>query len=177
MNVDRAPLRCGPLDSARRIVVPDPNMGAQEKVIPQKPGRPAHGKGTRVQVRLQPDLLEMVDAYARQMEWPVRPTMMQYMSRPEAIRRIWLSISPRNSGSRSGGRNSRAAPQDRGSTMRSPGKAEWQPPGPRSRRRSRSYRDQCGHGRRRDRLSRCPIRAADLLGTRAGKPRLLPLWR
>jgi hypothetical protein len=64
-------------------------MGSQENVQPRKKrGPPASGKGTPVQVRLQPDLLEMVDAYARQMEWPTRPTMMQIMSRPEAIRRI-----------------------------------------------------------------------------------------
>jgi hypothetical protein len=63
-------------------------MSGQEKVVPQKRGRPPTGKGTQVQVRLQPDLLEMVDAYAREMKWPVRPTLMQDMSRPEAIRRI-----------------------------------------------------------------------------------------
>jgi hypothetical protein len=64
------------------------NMSPQEKVVPQKRGRPATGKGTQVQVRLQPDLLELVDAYARQMTWPIRPKMVQIASRPEAIRRI-----------------------------------------------------------------------------------------
>ncbi len=65
------------------------HMGSQENVQPRKKrGPPATGKGTPVQVRLQPDLLEMVDAYARQMKWPKRPTMTQYMSRPEAIRQI-----------------------------------------------------------------------------------------
>jgi hypothetical protein len=64
-------------------------MGSQENVQPRKKrGPPPTGKGKPVQVRLQPDLLEMVDAYARQMEWPIRPTFWQDRSRPEAIRRI-----------------------------------------------------------------------------------------
>jgi hypothetical protein len=64
-------------------------MGSQENVQPRKKrGPPATGKGKPVQVRLQPDLLEKVDAYARQMTWPVRPKLIQEYSRPEAIRRI-----------------------------------------------------------------------------------------
>lgn len=47
---------------------------------PQKRGRPATGKGTPVQVRLQPDLLAQLDSYIES----DRPGM----SRPEAIRLI-----------------------------------------------------------------------------------------
>lgn len=52
--------------------------GAREKMQPQKRGRPAIGKGTPVQVRLQPDLLARLDAY--------RATLPDEPSRPEAIR-------------------------------------------------------------------------------------------
>lgn len=47
---------------------------------PQKRGRPATGKGTPVQVRLQPDLLAQLDSYIDRER--------QGMSRPEAIRLI-----------------------------------------------------------------------------------------
>jgi metal-responsive CopG/Arc/MetJ family transcriptional regulator len=50
---------------------------------PQKRGRPAIGKGTPVQVRLQPDMLAGVDQFVAEHD----------VSRPEAVRLIirdWL---------------------------------------------------------------------------------------
>ena len=46
----------------------------------KKRGRPATGKGLQVVVRLQPDLLELVDAYCERFS--------DAPSRPEAIRRL-----------------------------------------------------------------------------------------
>lgn len=56
-------------------------MNEQEKMLAQKKrGRPATGKGLTVGVRLQPDLLDWLDAEcAKQDDQP---------SRPEMIRRI-----------------------------------------------------------------------------------------
>lgn len=53
---------------------------ATEKMHPQKRGRPATGKGTPIQVRLQPDLLAWVDAERAKVD-PVP-------SRPEFIRQM-----------------------------------------------------------------------------------------
>jgi hypothetical protein len=53
---------------------------ATKKVQPQKPGRPATGSGTSVQVRLQGDLLSRVDKFASS----------QGVKRPEAVRRLIL---------------------------------------------------------------------------------------
>jgi len=44
----------------------------------KKPGPPATGKGTPIFVRLQPDLLKVVDRWAK----------VDATSRPEAIRRL-----------------------------------------------------------------------------------------
>lgn len=54
---------------------------------PQKRGRPATGKGAPVQVRLQPDLLDWLDAQrAKHDPQPSRPEMIRYMI--EAMRRM-----------------------------------------------------------------------------------------
>ncbi|WP_147393053.1 hypothetical protein [Paracoccus siganidrum] len=53
---------------------------ATEKMQPQKRGRPAIGKGTPVQVRLQPDLLAWVDAErAKVKPEPTRPEMIRHI--------------------------------------------------------------------------------------------------
>lgn len=55
-------------------------MEAQEKNgTAKRRGRPATGQGTQIQVRLQPDLLLLVDRYAAE---------HGDISRPEAIRRL-----------------------------------------------------------------------------------------
>lgn len=56
-------------------------MAEQEKTVVSRTGRrgpPPTGKGTQVQVRLQPDLLARLDAY--------RATLPDSPSRPETIR-------------------------------------------------------------------------------------------
>jgi len=52
-------------------------MIKQDKNGTKKRGRPKIGQGTQIQVRLQPDLLALVDANCKDNE-----------TRPEAIRRI-----------------------------------------------------------------------------------------
>lgn len=66
------------LAPARFLWLPKSMQDATEKMQPQKRGRPAIGKGTPVQVRLQPDLLEWVDAQRAKLEHPT--------TRPEFIR-------------------------------------------------------------------------------------------
>lgn len=56
-------------------------MSGQETVQPKKRGPQPTGKGTPIQVRLQPDQLAALDAWIAQQSDP-RP------SRPEAIRLI-----------------------------------------------------------------------------------------
>lgn len=54
---------------------------ARQSVVPKKKrGPPATGKGTQVQVRLRPDLIEKIDA--------LRAEQSPVPSRPEAIRQI-----------------------------------------------------------------------------------------
>jgi len=53
---------------------------ATEKMQPQKRGRPAIGKGTPVQVRLQPDLLAWLDLEREKID--PKPT------RPDFIRQV-----------------------------------------------------------------------------------------
>ena len=53
---------------------------ATEKMQPQKRGRPATGKGTPIQVRIQPDMLEWLDR-ERKKATPEK-------TRPEMVR--WL---------------------------------------------------------------------------------------
>lgn len=58
-------------------------MTMQQKNGTKKRGRPAIGQGAQIQVRLQPDLLALLDA-----------AIVDNETRPEAIRRIltdWLS--------------------------------------------------------------------------------------
>ncbi|WP_234710784.1 CopG family transcriptional regulator [Sinorhizobium meliloti] len=52
--------------------------GATEKMQPQKRGRPATGKGTPVQVRLQPELLEILDKLAAEIG-STRPEALRYV--------------------------------------------------------------------------------------------------
>ena len=55
-------------------------MNGQEKMLAQKRGRPATGKGLTVGVRLQPDALDALDGW--RLLQPDAP------GRPEAIRRL-----------------------------------------------------------------------------------------
>jgi hypothetical protein len=55
-------------------------MTASEKMVAQKRGRPAIGKGEPIQVRLQPDQLAALDTWIA--DQPDQP------SRPEAVRRL-----------------------------------------------------------------------------------------
>jgi metal-responsive CopG/Arc/MetJ family transcriptional regulator len=60
-------------------------MGKQETVIPQKRGPKPTGKGTPIQVRLQPDMLAGVDQFIAEHD---------DISRPEAVRLIirdWMT--------------------------------------------------------------------------------------
>lgn len=63
-------------------------MSTQDISVPKKRGRPVTGQGTQIQVRLQSDLLDPIDAFAGETIHPDAP-----IGRPEAIRRIlrdWL---------------------------------------------------------------------------------------
>lgn len=62
-------------------------MTASEKMDAQKRGRPAIGKGTPVQVRLQPDDLELLDLWIAAND--------PDSTRPEAMRRILRLVAMR----------------------------------------------------------------------------------
>jgi metal-responsive CopG/Arc/MetJ family transcriptional regulator len=54
-------------------------MTGQEKRLAKKRGRPATGRGQTIGVRLQPDMLALLDAWR---------TSGQSLTRPDAIRRL-----------------------------------------------------------------------------------------
>ena len=62
-------------------------MTASKKMQPQNRGRPAIGKGTPIQVRLQPDDLELLDLWIA--------ANHPGTSRPEAMRRILRLVALR----------------------------------------------------------------------------------
>jgi hypothetical protein len=62
-------------------------MTATEKMDAQKRGRPAVGKGIPIQVRLQPDDLELLDLWIA--------ANAPETSRPEAVRRILRLVAMR----------------------------------------------------------------------------------